>query len=78
MDWSSIIVAVFALIGTVTTGLLINRKNKTLWEYKLGELEKKMDKHNNLVIRITETESDIKSICKRLEGIETVMPRAPK
>lgn len=78
MDWSSIVVAVVALIGTITSGLMINHKNKNLWEYKIGELEKKMDKHNNLVIRITETERDIKAICYRLEELEEVLPRAPK
>ncbi len=46
------------LIASFITGLLsligvyiANRKNQHLVEYRLGELEKKVDKHNNLIER---------------------------
>ena len=56
MDWTQILTATLGVLGTVMAVLIGNHKNKTVWEYKIGELEKKMDKHNNLVVRITETE----------------------
>ena len=46
------------LIASIITGLLsligvyiANRKNQHLVEYRLGELEKKVDKHNTLIER---------------------------
>lgn len=78
MDWTQILTATLGVLGTVMAVLIGNHKNKTVWEYKIGELEKKMDKHNNLVVRITETERDVKSICHRLDEIEEVLPRTPK
>ena len=46
------------LIASIITGLLsligvyiANRKNQHLVEYRLGELEKKVDKHNSLIER---------------------------
>ena len=51
MEWTSIVVAVItgvlALIGT----FIANRKNAALIEYRLGQLEKKVDMHNNIVER---------------------------
>ena len=73
----SIIVAVitgaFALLGTY----LANRKSASLIEYRLSELEKKVDKHNNLVERTyhleerTELqEAEIKRHNERLKILE--------
>lgn len=43
----AIITGVFALLGTY----FANRKAAALMEYRLEQLEKKVDKHNNLVER---------------------------
>ena len=51
MEWTSIIVAVItgglALAGTY----IANRKSAALMEYRLKQLEEKVDKHNNVIER---------------------------
>lgn len=56
MDWSSIIVAGLALLGTLGgsySGILASNR---LVNHRLRELEKKVDKHNNLLERMTKVE----------------------
>ena len=43
----SILVGLFSLVGVY----FANRKSAALMEYRLGELEKKVDKHNNVIER---------------------------
>lgn len=43
----SIIVGVLSLVGTY----FANRKSAALMEYRLTQLEKKVDKHNNVIER---------------------------
>lgn len=50
-DISTIIVAVLALIGTLTGAYLSNSKTKALLAYRIDQLEQKVNKHNNLVER---------------------------
>lgn len=47
----NIIVAVLALIGTLSGAYLANRKSSALIAYRLEELEKRVQAHNNLVER---------------------------
>lgn len=48
----SIIVAVITGLLSLAGVYLANRKSAALMEYRLQELEKKVDKHNNLVERM--------------------------
>ena len=64
------ITAICSLIGVVAT----NNSNRKLIVYRIGELEKKVDKHNNLIERmtvaegrITEVEHDVQEL-KRKAG----------
>ncbi len=73
----SIIVAVLALIGTLAGAYLANRKSSALIAYRLEELEKKVQAHNNLVERTyhleerTEVQEEkIKVINHRLGDLE--------
>lgn len=57
------------LLTAVVTGLLslvgvyiANRKSASLIEYRLYQLEEKVDKHNGLVERMTAVEVKIKDI----------------
>lgn len=43
--------------------------------WRIGALEKKMDKHNCLMERMGVAERDIKSVCRRIDEIEEVLPR---
>lgn len=49
---ASIITAVFSLIGVYAA----NRKQTNLIAYRIEQLEKKQDKHNNLIERMTKAE----------------------
>lgn len=52
MDYSSIIVGVLALAGTLTGSLISNNKTQALVSYRLQQLEDKVNKHNNLIERM--------------------------
>ena len=60
----AVISAVCALIGSCIANYLQNNKTKALILYRLSELEKKQDKHNNLIERQFKIE-------KRVEVLET-------
>ena len=52
MDYSSIIVGVLALAGTLMGSLISNNKTQALVTYRLQQLEDKVNKHNKLVERM--------------------------
>lgn len=58
MDYSSIIVAALALVGTLVGSYLSNRKTTALLGYRLEQLEKKQDKHNTLIERTYKLEEE--------------------
>ena len=52
----SIIVAALALVGTLAGTYFANRKGTALIAYRLEELEKRVQAHNNLVERMYQVE----------------------
>ena len=56
MDWTSIIVAVVTALGSFLGVYYANKKSsektKALLEYRLNQLETKMDKHNQVIERV--------------------------
>lgn len=52
----SIIVAALALVGTLAGTYFSNRKSSVLIAYRLEELERKVQAHNNLVERMYQVE----------------------
>lgn len=56
IDWSTVIVGGLALIGTLAGAYLANRKSSALIAYRLEELEKKVNRHNNVIERTFELE----------------------
>lgn len=72
-NWTTIIVALIALAGTIITVVVGNKKNDERNEqrqresnertdlilYRIGELEKKQDKYNHLQERTFKDEQDI-------------------
>jgi len=63
---SSLISAGVALLICV----IQNNKTKALIEYRLDELEKKVDKHNNLIERMYECEKNIDIHAEHLSTID--------
>ena len=59
MDWLAVvaaaITAIFGFLGTFFS----NRKQTVLIAYRIEELEKKVNKHNNLIERLYKAEGQI-------------------
>lgn len=66
----TIVVALIACVGTLLGSLLGVFASAKLTNYRLEQLEKRVEKHNNLVERMTAVESSAKSAHHRLDGIE--------
>lgn len=67
---SDIIVAVISLVGTALgtfTGIVTSTK---LTNYRIEQLEKKVEKHNSVVERTAINERDIKSIWHTIDEIK--------
>lgn len=64
-----IIVAVLALIGSVIGSALANNKTQALIGYRLDELEKKVERHNQVVERTVVLERDVKTAFNRIDEI---------
>ena len=67
---TELMVAMLALAGTLAgsfTGILVANR---LVNYRLEQLEKKVEKHNNLVERIAMAENDIRILSHRINDIE--------
>lgn len=78
MDWTTILVAILALCGTAIGSVAgVKQANKVV-DLRINNLEKKMDKHNCLIERMTTAERDIKIICHRIDDLEDVLPRQIK
>jgi uncharacterized protein YdgA (DUF945 family) len=63
----AVIVALLALAGTLGGSWLGVRQANKLVNYRIDQLEKKVDKHNNLCERMIRVENDIKAIKERIE-----------
>lgn len=56
---STIVVALIGLAGSGLGSLIGVIASNKLTQYRLQELEKKVDKHNNLIERMTRAEGEI-------------------
>ena len=75
--WESIIVAVVTGLLSLASVYLSNRKSAALMEYRLQQLEKKVDIHNSVIDRTykleaaTEVqENDIKTLYHKIDKLE--------
>lgn len=71
---STIIVAIIGglatAIPTLITSILSNKNNKDLIMFRINELEKKVDKHNNVVERMALAEKDLKAVWRNIDEIK--------
>ena len=56
MDFSTILVAITSLIGTLGGSYFANKKSQALIAYRLQQLEEKVNKHNNVIERVYKLE----------------------
>ena len=66
IDWSNVLVAALSLIGT----LVGSYSGMKLMSYRIEQLEKKVEKHNNFAGRMPVVEEQIKVINHRLDDLE--------
>ena len=71
MDWTVIVGALISgsvsLIVCIITQVVQNKATRDLLEYRLTQLEKKVDKHNNLVERMYKAEESIAVLTEKIE-----------
>ena len=71
MDWTVIVVALISgsvsLVVCIITQTAQNKVTRALFEYRLAQLEKKMDKHNSLVDRMYQAEENIAVLQEKLK-----------
>ena len=66
IDWSTVIVAAFSLIGTC----IGSWSGLKLMSYRIEQPEKKVDKHNNFAQRMPVVEEQIKVMNHRISDLE--------
>lgn len=69
MDWSTIIVGVLALVGTLIGAYASNSKNQALVVYRLQQLEEKVNKHNQVIERTYKIEEHEELVDERIKVI---------
>lgn len=73
----SLITGILALVGTMTSVFVSNKKTIYRIEEKvhgisdkIGQLEKKQDKHNKVIERVYRIEEDLKFHKEKIENLE--------
>jgi len=69
----TIIVGVLSLIGTLVGSLGGILAANKLTNYRIGELEKKVEKHNNVIERVTILEQSTNTAWKRIDEIKAAV-----
>ena len=75
---SEVLVAVLSLLGTAfgsVTGIMAANK---LTNYRIAELEKKVDKHNTIIERFALLEQDNKTQWNRIDDLRSSMDEIKK
>lgn len=70
MDYSTIIVAVLSLLGTLVGSFASNSRTQALIEYRLKTLEAKVDKHNQVIDRTYQLEKNEAVFQEQLADLE--------
>lgn len=65
-----IIVALIGVLGTFAGSYFTNRKSMALIVYRLEQLEEKVNKHNNLITRMYEAETNIRVLEEEVKNIK--------
>lgn len=65
-----IIVALIGVLGTFAGSYFTNRKSMALISYRLEQLEEKVNKHNNLITRMYEAETNIRVLEEEVKNLK--------
>lgn len=64
-----IVVAVITVLGNLIISFLTNSKTQTLLTYRIDELTKKVEKHNNTIERTYKLESDLQTAFVKIDNL---------
>lgn len=67
---SSIIVAILSLVGTLSGSVVGILTANKLTNYRIDQLEKKVDKHNSIIERVALLEKDNGTQWKRIDELK--------
>lgn len=70
---SSIVVAILALVGTLVGSLAGILTANKLTNYRISELEKKVEKHNTIIERVALLEQNVNTQWKRFDELKADM-----
>ena len=70
MEYSTIVVAVLSLVGTLAGSYLSGNKTIALLEFRLSTLEEKVDKHNHVIERTYELEKRAAIIDEQIDELK--------
>lgn len=65
--WVEVLIAVLAFAGSVAGSYFAHRKTTALIEYRLEQLEKKVDLHNSVIERVYNLEKTTAVIEEKIE-----------
>lgn len=65
MDWTTIVVAVITALGAFAGTYFSNKKQTALMAYRIEQLEKKVDRHNQVVERTFKLEQKVADMEKK-------------
>ena len=74
MQWGTVAAALITAIGALLGTYLSNRKSMALMEYRLKELEKKVDKHNQVVERTFKLEGQMTEVQHEIQDLKKGTP----
>ena len=74
MDWGSIIPALITGLLSLAGVYFANRKSSALIEYRLKELEKKVDRHNQVVERTYQLEGRMNEVEHDIRDMKGAKP----
>lgn len=66
----TVIVAVISLMGTLAGSYFANSKTTALLSYRMEQLEKKVEKHNQVVERTYKIEKDLNTAFIRIDELK--------
>lgn len=63
----TMIVSICTLAGTALTAFVSLRKYSNLTDYRMDELTRRVEKHNNFMERLAITEKEIVLLCEKIK-----------
>lgn len=66
----TITVAIISAVGIIISGIISALISNSIMKYRVGQLEKKVDKHNNLIERTYKIEGDIETIQHDIQALQ--------